>query len=121
MKKEAFSLVKKEFQYIGTLFLIVLVIFKIAFFKEDLLILLRTILSLFWLFVLPGYFIMFYWNENLGFLERLVIGIFLSASVAGILSYYIGLAGLNIKYHAVILPLVLILSGIALNFKRFFS
>ncbi|MBI2135297.1 hypothetical protein HYU09_04870 [Candidatus Woesearchaeota archaeon] len=121
MKKEAFEIIKKEAIYLGLLILLALAIFKIAFFREDLLVLSRTVLSLFWLFVIPGYVIMLYWSEKLGFVERFVIGIFVSASVVGILSYYLGLIGLNIKYHAVVLPIVLILSGIALNFKRFSS
>ena len=118
MKKEAFDDLKKEAAYIGLLFLLALTIFKIAFFKEDLSILLRAVLSLFWLFVIPGYFIMFYWKEKLGFVERLLIGMFVSASVVGISSYYIGLMGLNIKYHGVVLPLVLITIGILVNVRK---
>ena len=118
MKKEAFDLIKKGGVYLGLLFLLALAIFKIAFFKEDLLILLRAVLSLFWLFVIPGYLIMLYWKEKLGFIERFVIGIFVSASVVGISGYYLGLMGLNIKYHAVVLPIVLITIGILVNFRK---
>ncbi len=118
MKKEVFDTVKKEFKFIGILFLLALVIFKIAFFKEDLMILFRTVLSLFWLFALPGYFIMLYWKEKLEFTERFVVGILLSAAITGILSYYIGLLGLNIKYHMFVLPLVLIVSGIVINMRK---
>ncbi|MDP7263090.1 MAG: hypothetical protein QF436_01555 [Candidatus Woesearchaeota archaeon] len=118
LKKEVFDTVKKEFKFIGILFLLALVIFKIAFFKEDLMILFRTVLSLFWLFALPGYFIMLYWKEKLEFTERFVVGIALSAAIIGILSYYIGLLGLNIKYHMFVLPLVLIVSGIVINMRK---
>lgn len=118
LKKEVFELVKKELQYIGILFLLVLIIFKIAFYKENLIVLFRNVLSLFWLFALPGYFIMLYWKEKLGFLERFIIGIALSAAIIGIFSYYIGLIGLNIKYHAIVLPLVLILIGIVINLRN---
>ena len=118
MKKEVFELVKKELQYIGILFLLVLTIFKIAFFKENLVVLLRNVLSLFWLFALPGYFIMLYWKKQLRFVERLVIGVAMAAAIIGISSYYIGLIGLNIKYHSVALPLILILIGIIINFRK---
>lgn len=118
MKKEVFELVKKELQYIGILFLIILMIFKIAFFKEDIFVLFRNVLSLFWLFALPGYFIMLYWEKELGFTERFVIGIAISAAIIGIFSYYLGLIGLNIKYHAIILPLILILIGVIINFRK---
>ena len=118
LRKEAFDLVKREFRYIGILFLLSVIIFKIAFFRENFIVLLRSVLSLFWLFVLPGYFVMLYWRENLEFIERFIAGIVLSAAVIGIFSYYIGLLGLNIRYHAVLLPLVLIFMGIIINLRK---
>ena len=118
MKKEVFEDMKKELMYIGLLFIIALVVFKIAFFKEEVTVLLRTVLSLFWLFVLPGYFILLYWKEKLGFVERFIVGIMVSAAIIGITSYYIGLIGLNIKYHIILLPLILIIIGIAAAIRK---
>lgn len=118
MKKEIFESLKKELQYIGLLFLIALVIFKIVFFKENLIVLLRAVASLFWLFVLPGYAIMLYWKERLEFLERIAVGAAVSAAIIGIFSYYIGLLGLNIKYHGILLPLIIILIGFAIIIKK---
>ena len=117
MKKEVFEVAKKEFQFIGILFLLSMAIFKIAFFRESFIVLFRSVLSLFWLFVLPGYFIMFYWREKLEFVERIVIGIAVAAGIIGIFSYYVGLIGLNIKYHIFLLPLVIILVGSLINVK----
>ena len=120
LRKEVFDLVRKELVHISLLFLLVLFIFKIAFFKENLVVLLRTVLSLFWLFALPGYFVMLYWKEKLEFIERIVIGIALSAGVIGAFSYYLGMIGLNIKYHAALLPLAIIIIGLiaAINKKH---
>ena len=118
MKKESFELMKKELAYIGMLFLIILLIFKIIYYKGNFIITLRFVASLFWLFALPGYFIMFYWKEKLEFTERFIIGIALSAAVIGILSYYIGLIGLNIKYHGILLPVLMIIAGIVINLKK---
>ena len=118
MKKEIFEAIKRELRYIGILFLLALIIFKIAFFKEDSIILLRSILSIFWLFALPGYFILIYWREKLGFFERFIVGIALAAGIIGISSYYLGLIGLNIKYHIFMLPLALILIGMAVNLRK---
>ena len=118
MKKEVFEDMKKELMYIGLLFIIALVVFKIAFFKEEVTVLLRTVLSLFWLFVLPGYFILLYWREKLDFMERFIVGIMISAAITSIASYYIGLIGLNLKYHAILLPLVLIIIGIAAAIRK---
>ncbi len=118
LSKETFDTIKKEARYIGLLFLSVFIIFKIMFFNESLLVLFRMNLSLFWLFVLPGYFAMLCWKENLDFPERLAAGIALSAAVIGISSYYIGLMGLNIKYHAVLLPAIIMILGITGNVFR---
>ena len=118
MKKEAFELVKKEMQYVALLFLVLLIAFKIAFFRENLVVILRTVFAMFWMFILPGYFIMLYWQDKLGFMERLIIGIALSAATIGAFSYYLGLIGLHIKYHAFVLPVLLILIGIIFSFRK---
>lgn len=118
MKKEVFEKVKEELFYLLIIFVIAAIILKIAFYKENLLNLIRTSISIFWLFILPSYFMMLYWQDKLEFMERFVIGIFLAAGIIGILSYYIGLIGLNIKYHTVLLPLFLILFGAIINLKN---
>lgn len=118
MKKELFDFIKKELGYIGLLFLLALLIFKIAFFKDNLLVLFRNVLALFWMFALPGYFIMLYWNEKLEFIERFIIGIGVAAGIIGIFSYYLGLMGLNIKYHTIALPLAIILTGLVVALRK---
>jgi uncharacterized membrane protein len=118
LKKEVFNELKKELQYIGLLFLIILIMFKIVFFKENFIVLLRLVFSLFWLFVLPGYFLMFYWKEKLNFIERFVIGIALSVAIIGTFSYYLGLFGLHIKFQTILLPLVLIIAGFIFSMRK---
>ena len=116
--KETFNTIRREMSFIGLIFVATLVIFKIAFYKENFIVSLRIILSIFWLFVLPGYFIMFFWHGKLEFVERLLIGIAVAAGIVGIASYYFGLFGLNIKYHTLLLPILLILSGVMINWKQ---
>lgn len=118
LKKETFDLIRREMTYFGLIFLLALIIFKIAFFKSDFVVLLRNVASLFWLFVLPGYFIMLYWKEKLDFMERFIIGIALSAGIIGISSYYLGLIGLNIRYHALLLPLMIAIAGFVMAIKK---
>lgn len=118
MSKEIFNRVKDELKYFGFLFLIALIIFKIIYFKEDLIVLLRFVLSLFWLFALPGYFLTLYWRENLEFMERFVIGIALVAAITGIFSYYFGLIGVNIKYHTFLLPFLIIVAGLTATMRK---
>lgn len=118
MSKEIFNRVKDELKYFGLLFLIALIIFKIIYFKEDLIVLLRFVFSLFWLFALPGYFLTLYWRENLEFMERFVIGIALAAAITGIFSYYVGLLGINIKYHTFLLPFLIIVAGLTATMRK---
>ena len=118
LRKEAFNLMVKESKYIGIAFLLALAAFKIAFFKENFFTLIRTVASLFWLFVIPGYFIMIYWHDRVGFMERLVIGIFATTGIIGISSYYLGVFGLHIRYHTILLPSILILIGLAVNLRN---
>ena len=113
MNREVFNSIKEESKYIGILFVIGLVIFKIVYFKESPAVLLKIVASLFWLFVIPGYFSVLYWKEKLEFTERFVIGMMVSAAIIGIFSYYIGLIGLNIKYHIFVLPVLIIIAGLA--------
>lgn len=112
LSKEIFNFLKKESVYLGAVFLVLLLILKIVFFKEDFTVLIRYAASLFWLFILPGYFAMLYYREKIEFIERIVVGFAVSAAVIGVFSYYIGLVGFNIKYHTFLLPLILIIAGI---------
>jgi len=104
MNKELIGKIKKESFKLVILFVIILVAFKIVFYKENFLIVARTVASFFWLFVLPGFFLMYYWHEKINFLERFMIGIAFSASIIGIASYNLGLLGLHTKYHGILLP-----------------
>lgn len=118
LKKQTFEKVKKEIIYIGVSLLLFFIIFKIAFYSEKLLITFKMVLGLFWLFVIPGYFIMFYWNGRFSFLERFIIGFAVAAGIMGIFSYYLGLMGINIKYHTIILPILIIIISSIINYKK---
>ena len=125
MKKKVFSLNKEEVTKIKRegisllfLLLLIIVIFKLVFFNELFSKIISMSLSLFWLFILPGFSIMYYWRASLDFLERLVIGTALGLGIVGSLSYYLGLIGLNIQYHVVLVPSLLILLGLFLSLRE---
>jgi uncharacterized membrane protein len=104
--------VKKDIIYLSFLFIILSVMFRIIFFSESFLVILRLVASIFWLFIIPGFAIMFYWHDRLDFLARLLLGAGLSAAMLGILSYYFGLAGIHIKYHFVFIPALLLVVAV---------
>ena len=118
LKKEVFDLLKKEGVYFLYLFLAVLLAFKIAFFNDSFVVVVRGALAVFWIFVIPGYFGMLFWHEKLDFVQRTIIGTALAAGLAGTISYYFGLAGLDIKYHTALLPPLIIILGLLLLAKK---
>tara|TARA_Y100000310_G_scaffold36378_1_gene34272 strand:+ start:4761 stop:5111 length:351 start_codon:yes stop_codon:yes gene_type:complete len=108
MKKD---LIKKDLVNLSYILLAGIVILKILFYNEDFPTILRTLLAFFWLFILPGFSLMYYWEDKLNFTERFLIGVAASAAIIGTCSYYLGLIGLDIKYHGILLPLLLLAIG----------
>ena len=106
MNKEDLDRLKKEFKRIGILFLLLIVIFKIVFYKEGIWIITKVIFAFFWLYLLPGFAILYFWKEKLGFLERLIMSIPLGMSIIGIFGYNLGLLGLHVKYVPIGIPLI---------------
>lgn len=118
MSKEVFDKIREESAYLGIIALVSIIIFKIIFYNESMINVLRIVFSLLWLFGLPGYFLMLHWQESLDFRERFVVGIALAAAVVGISSYYLGLIGINIKYHGFILPPIIIAIGLVSSIMK---
>ena len=118
MQKEVFEQIKKELTVVLIIFVIILIAFKIIFRSENLFVVSRTIVAVFWLIIIPGYAITFYWKEKLRFYERFIVGIAISTSLIGLLSYYTGLIGLHVKFQTIVLPLVLIIAGFAVNLRK---
>lgn len=106
----------KQFKNLIITFIIAILIFKLVFYKESFITIIRIVAIFFWIFVLPGFIFLF--NYKLNFVEKLVISIAISTALIGITSYYLGLLGLNIKHHW-ILPLIYLIIGFLIkNVKR---
>jgi hypothetical protein len=109
------NVLKKEWKYLAVLFVIVLVILKIAYYREGILEVVKITVWLFWLFVIPGYVVMLNWQKTLGFVERSVIGTIAGIAVIGLSSYYFGIAGLRIGNQQFILPVFVVV--VAFSFQ----
>lgn len=96
---------------------LLVVAMKLVFYRQDFIATTRAALSLFWMLTLPGYTLLYYWKEKLGFAERIVIGTAAGAAVTAVASYYLGIAGLHVKYHGIVLPAAM-LTVAALIIKR---
>ena|SRR3989338_6383413 len=103
--------IKKEGLRLCALFIAIIIIFKIAFYKEDFLTVIRAVLSFFWLYLLPGFAIMYYWSDSLDFIERAIMGAALGMITLGVIGYNLGLFGITMKYHIWAVPFVSILIG----------
>ena len=112
------SELKKELIYILILLIIEIALLKIIFYKESFSILLKLALSLFWLFTLPGFMIMYLFVEKFDFIERVIAGTALGMALLGVLGYNLGVLGLLIKYQNWILPIAGISIGIFALIKK---
>ncbi len=104
--------IKEETIYLGIMFILLNALLKIVFYKELFSNILKISFGIFWIFVIPGFCIMYYWADKLNFFQRFIIGTAVGSGIIGTLSYYLGLAGLNIKYHVITLPLLFSIIGI---------
>jgi uncharacterized membrane protein len=113
--KDMAVLMARESAYLLLIASLAVIVGKLIFSDESIGVTVRVVFSYFWLFLVPGFALMYYWLERLDFLERLVIGAAVGTAAIGIGSYYLSMAGLHVKYHPFILPLVMILAAVLIN------
>lgn len=104
--------VKNEIVYMLVFLVLEIILFKIIFNKESFSVVLKLALSLFWLFILPGFMLMYLFIENLNFIERMIAGIVLGLAFMGIIGYNLGVLGLVFKYQVWIVPIAGIVIGV---------
>ncbi|MBI2136964.1 hypothetical protein HYU12_00420 [Candidatus Woesearchaeota archaeon] len=104
--------IKKEITKLAITAIIITAVMKIAFYKQDIATTTRTALALIWMAILPGYAIMHYWKEKLDFTERIAIGSAAALGITAVTSYYLGLAGLHLKYQTALTPLAMLITGL---------
>lgn len=102
----------KDMKKIGLSFLVAVMIFWIAFYKDSVFNIIRIVASFYWLFVIPGYMTLIHFRKEFSFIIRFVLGIASGLGIYGFLSYYLGLFGIHVNYHWFIVPLLI--SGISL-------
>ena len=111
LDKDVVSMIKKECLYLIYIVLGLIILLKIIFYNESFLVTTRIAALVWWMFILPGWSLMLYWQSKLDFLERVVIGAGIGIAVFGVVGYNLSILGLDLKYHSVIIPLVMLLVG----------
>ena len=109
---------KKDIINLTIIFIIAIIIFIIAFNREKPQVTVKAVATFFWLFILPGFALLYYWQDKLNFIKRFIIGTALSIAIMGIFSYYLGLLGIHLKYHGVLIPLVCLFIPVILIFRK---
>ena len=97
-------------------FLAVFAAVMIVFRKDNPITIFRTTLGLFWLFILPGYALLFTYKIN--FIEKIIAGTALAIAASGVLSYYLTIFGVNINMQFIVVPLITLGSAAAIFFLK---
>lgn len=105
----------RELAYLAAVFFVCLIMMRLIFSRDSILVIVKLLSALFWMFVLPGYSLTFWCHRNLDFLTRVVVGVGISAALMAVGGYYLGLLGLHVRYHGIVIPVFLILCGISTN------
>ncbi len=114
------TLIKKETGYIMIIAAVFLVGFKVLFYKESVEVIARTIGGIFWMSIVAGFPIMYYWHRQLNFLERITLGGVLGLGLSTVTAYYLSFAGVGLKLSAFLLPPLFGVVGSVIIYFRFF-
>lgn len=111
-----FEKVRKDVPTFLKYFVIFSIIFCLVFREESLLVNFRTLLSIFWLFYLPGYFLTLRLSNKFSLLERAIFGSMIAIAFTIFLNYFLGIAHVHIIYQIFIIPTILIGIGLYADF-----
>jgi len=103
----------RELSWILGIFFVTVIATSITFRDESLITSLKLMAGLFWMFLIPGFMILYRWKETLSLLERIVISVPVSAGLFGLLSYLTGIFGMPVWNQPILLPAIIGIVGIA--------
>lgn len=83
------------------------ILLKVIFFSESIEVIGKLSISLFWLYLLPGFMLMYIF-PHFSFLERLIIGMVAGMAYFGVIGYNLGLLGIPLNVQIWILPIIAI-------------
>ncbi len=96
-----------ELKVLAISYLVFVFVLFMVFYKSDFWTVFRVVSSIYWMFILPGYFVSLL--IYLDFLERFIIGISIQTALFGLISYYVGLLGWHVFSHGIFIPLLIML------------
>jgi len=103
---------------LGIMFVLLVLIIKIAFFKESIVTILRLALALFWLGFIPGYALLLYWKHHLGNIEYMIMSWPVGLAYWGVFGYILGYVGVVFALQTIILPIIALAIGLYVLYRE---
>lgn len=105
---------QRELLWLCAIFLGMVVLAKATFYRESLRFLFPFVAKLFLIFVFPGYTLLLFQRETIGLSRRIALGIGINLGLLLTLSYTLGMVGIHLRYHHLIIPLPITILGLTL-------
>ncbi|MBI2139371.1 hypothetical protein HYU14_00485 [Candidatus Woesearchaeota archaeon] len=97
---------KEDGKKIGLGFAAAAILLQAVFYRGSFFVIFKMSLSLFWLFVIPGFFLLYLFRKEMPFLERFVMGTILGMAFFGVIGYNLRIIGMAAIYQAWLLPIL---------------
>lgn len=106
------KMIKEESKKFLFCVFVLYLIFQIYYYKDNPFNVIKIIIAQVYLFILPGFIIMLYFQDKINFIYRMIIGIGIGYSLNIIITYYINLIiKVNIGKFYWITPILMIILG----------
>ena len=113
---------KTEYFCLMVTFLVLIVVFKIAFFKEDIFTIIKIVVGFLFLFTIPGMIIISLLRKNkheISFVEKLLFGTLLGIALILVVVYNLNNFGISLKYsNYVAVVYVLLIAAIGIYARK---
>jgi hypothetical protein len=111
--------IKNELKFLLSAIFIIIIILKIAFYKENLINIIKLGLSFIYFSLFPGYFILYYITNNISKEIRLVLSFPVGLAIYSVITFYLNMF-IHINY-ILFLPIIIVLISIILIYYKFIN
>ena len=100
-----------ELKVLAIIILVILIMLKIAFYKESIINILKFGLSFIYFSLIPGYFILFNFRKNISRNIRFILAFPIGMAIYIIIAYYLNIF-INLKYLIFLPVIIIVISAI---------
>ena len=110
--------IKKDVRNGIFLLIIAVIAGKIIFINESVWIISKVVVSLAYLFWIPGYALLLHWYESFPSMERWLLSFAVGAAWTGSIGFLLGLIGIKMDIQLIVVPLLGIIIGLIIGMKK---